>query len=242
MPGQAKRLRLRESKAPAGLRPPGHVGHPKRQRPGEFPRQTGSETEAPEGNDGAATRPPANPQRKRDGLNQKTSTGKKERHEKPAVDCGHLVAGKWGPDVCPGMGALRASESKSPSGGALAYTASALSMGSSQRVLANAVWAAIASICPRLRAYAAATAPCCAAGLARARPQASFCRKASTCLATVETQSAVLPELICKVLVSKAHLVRPGNGDHIVKEGQKQLAGLHLCVRCFQGTALAEGA
>ena len=27
------------------------------------------------------------------------------------------------------------------------------------------------------------------------------------------------PELICKVLLSKAHSVRPGNGDHIVKEG-----------------------
>ena len=61
---------------------------------------------------------------------------------------------------------------------ALAYTASALSMGSSPRLLANAVWAAIVSICPHLRAYAAATAPRCAAGLARARPQASFCRKA----------------------------------------------------------------
>ena len=49
------------------------------------------------------------------------------------------------------------------------------------------------------------------------------------------------PELICKVLVSKAHPVRPGNGDHIVKEGHEQLVGLHLSVHCFQGSVLAEG-
>ena len=60
----------------------------------------------------------------------------------------------------------------------------------------------------------------------------------NACLATVETHSAVGPELICKVLVSKAHSVRPGNGDN---EGHKQLVGLHLSVHCFQGTVLAEG-
>ena len=63
----------------------------------------------------------------------------------------------------------------------------------------------------------------------------------NACLATVETHWAVGPELICKVLVSKAHSVRPGNGDRIVKEGHEQLVGLHLSVRCFQGSVLAEG-
>ena len=63
----------------------------------------------------------------------------------------------------------------------------------------------------------------------------------NACFANVETHSAVGPELIRKVLVSKAHSVRPGNGDHIVKEGHEQLVGLHLSVHCFQGSVLAEG-
>ncbi|CAJ1343281.1 unnamed protein product, partial [Effrenium voratum] len=65
-----------------------------------------------------------------------------------------------------------------PSSGALAY-ASPTSMGSWQRLAANAPCAATASICPHRRLYAAATAVRCAAGLARARPCAMRWRKAS---------------------------------------------------------------
>ena len=57
--------------------------------------------------------------------------------------------------------------------------ASPTSVGSWQRLAANAPCAATASICPHRRLYAAATAVRCAAGLARARPGAMRWRKAS---------------------------------------------------------------